>query len=114
MTNLHRGEVAFELNGVVHDLCLTLGSLASLEEALGQNGLKALGERLSQGVFSAADICAVLAAGFSGGGHPLTADEIGAEVSASRLVEAATAASNLLASAFGGGASSRPPPPQAT
>ncbi len=112
MANPYRGEVSFELEGRSHALRLTLGSLANLEDALGADGLGALGERLAQGRLSAGDICAVLAAGLSGGGMPITASALGERIPASALEPAATAAALLLAVTFGGGDASRPPPPQ--
>ncbi|MFM9976098.1 MAG: gene transfer agent family protein [Beijerinckiaceae bacterium] len=114
MPNPHRGEIAFDMDGEIHILRLTLGSLAVLEDALGSDGLQALSERLQAGRLGARDICQVLAAGFSGAGRIRSAEQIGAQIAASELTRAAEAAAKLLEMTFGGGSSSRPPPPQAT
>jgi Phage tail tube protein, GTA-gp10 len=113
MANPYRGEVPFELDGRTYGLRLTLGSLAHLEDALGAQGLQALGDRLSGGHVSARDICQVLAAGFHGAGHAMEVERIASEIPASAVERAATTAALLLAVTFGGGTSSRPPPPQA-
>lgn len=113
MANAHRGEIDFALQGEVRPLRLTLGGLAELEAAFGADGLAALGARLSAGRLSAADALAVLAAGFRGGGLPITAERLGELVPASAATDAALAAARLLAVTFGGGSASRPPPPQA-
>jgi Phage tail tube protein, GTA-gp10 len=113
MTNVHRGDVSFVLDGVVHALRLTLGSLASLENSLGSHGLQDLGKRLERGYFSSSDVCEILAAGFCGGGASITASEIGSRVPASDLIKATQAATELLDRAFGDGAQSHPLPPQA-
>ncbi len=112
MANPYRGEIPFELDGHTHALRLTLGSLASLEDAMGADGLRALGERLQGGRLSAREICEVLAAGFTGAGSPMTAKELGQMIPASALAQAATTAALLLAVTFGGGEPSHPPPPQ--
>lgn len=113
MANPHRGEVAFALDGETHDLRLTLGSLAHLEEALGPDGLQALAARLAEGRIGARDICHVLAAGFHGAGRPMSAEGLAMTIPASALETAAATAVRLLAAALGGGTASRPPPPQA-
>jgi Phage tail tube protein, GTA-gp10 len=113
MANRYRGEIPFELDGRSYSLRLTLGSLANLEDALGADGLGALGERLQQGRLSAREICAVLAAGLAGAGTPIAAHQLGEMIPASALEHAATSAALLLAVTFGGGDPSLPPPPQA-
>jgi Phage tail tube protein, GTA-gp10 len=112
MINPHRGDVGLILEGTMHRLRLTLGSLAMLEEALGSNGLHELSVQLQAGRLSSKDICHVLAAGFCGAGVQKSVEEIGSMIPASALVLAAEAAANLLSVTFGGGTPSRPPPPQ--
>jgi Phage tail tube protein, GTA-gp10 len=113
MANRYRGEIPFELDGQTHCLRLTLGSLANLEDAMGADGLRALGERLQTGRLSAREICEILAAGFAGAGEPVSAKDLGQMIPASAFEGAATAAALLLAVTFGAGESSRPSPPQA-
>ena len=72
--NRARGETALTAGGVRYRLCLTLGALAEIEEALGVTGLTALGERLAQP--RGADLIAVLAALLRGGGHDLDTEEV--------------------------------------
>jgi hypothetical protein len=72
MPNRHRGEVEACFNGTRYTLCLTLGALAELEEALKMHDLQALGERFKSGVPSARDLMAILKAGLRGGGHTLS------------------------------------------
>ncbi|NWH09207.1 MAG: gene transfer agent family protein [Alphaproteobacteria bacterium] len=74
MVNAARGEVALELNGAAHRLCLTLGALAEIEAGLGAQGLAALHQRLSQP--SARDLLVVLGALLRGGGAEMRDEEI--------------------------------------
>lgn len=113
MANRYRGEIPFELDGRTHCLRLTLGSLANLEDAMGADGLRTLGERLQRGHLSAREICEILAAGFAGAGAPVSAKELGQMIPASAFGSAANAAALLLAVTFGGGDASLPSPPQA-
>jgi hypothetical protein len=75
MPNPRRGEVAVELGGKRHALCLTLGALAELEHAFGVADLAALGERFAGGRLSARDLLTLLAVGLRGGGHALTDED---------------------------------------
>ena len=118
MANRHRGDVPFLFNGQTVSLRLTLGSLAELEDAFGSDGLQALSQRLKNGRLSARDICHILAAGFRGAGyhgtgHPIEALDLGQQIAASALGEAAIAATRLLDVTFGGGIPSDPRLPQA-
>ncbi len=74
MSNPYAGEVTLVIDGQPHVLRLTLGALAELETALGEDTLLALVERFEQGRFSARDVLALIVAGLRGGagrvGHP--------------------------------------------
>jgi hypothetical protein len=70
MTNRARGEVAFDIEGVPHTLCLTLGALAEIEGGLGLEALTDLEARLKAP--RVADLAVVLGALLRGGGHDLT------------------------------------------
>lgn len=61
-----RGEVEAEIGGRRLRLCLTLGALATIETALGAEGVEALAARMKR--LSARDLTAVLAALICGGG----------------------------------------------
>lgn len=103
MANRLRGEVAAELDGQTFTLCLTLGALAELEDALAAGDLMALARRFEAGQLSAGDAIRVIGAGLRGGGNDI-GDEAVARMQASggaagfvRIV------ADLLAATFGGG-----------
>lgn len=95
--NRARGEVALEIAGKKHTLCLTLGALAEIESALGAEGFAALEARLS--AVRARDLLAILAALLRGGGHPYTDEETAAlkvdVAAATRAIAQAFAAAGL-------------------
>lgn len=111
MANRRRGEIAATIAGRPYTLCLTLGSLAELEDAFGVGDLAALGDRFGGGRLSAYDLATLLRIGLTGGGCPVTADEIRAWPAAC-LPEMVAAAAELLAATFGE-PSANPPGPQA-
>jgi len=100
MANPWEGEVALTLNGRRHVLKLTLGALAELEAALGEDTLIALIERFEGGGFSTRDVLALLLAGLRGGGWQGTPAELAAAEIAGGPVEAARVAAALLTRAF--------------
>ncbi|MGV7031965.1 gene transfer agent family protein [Methylobacterium symbioticum] len=71
MANRRRGEVPLDLGGQRYTLCLTLGALAELEDALRAPDLAGLAERFAAGRLSARDLVALLGAALRGGGHDL-------------------------------------------
>ncbi len=101
MANLHRGEIEAILDGRAHRLCLTLGALAELEAAFGDDDMLALAERFGLGRLSARDAARLIGAGLRGGGLDI-ADEIvtrmQADGGASGFVDIV---SRLLAATFG-------------
>jgi len=100
MSNPYAGEVTLVIDGQPHVLRLTLGALAELETALGEDTLLALVERFEQGRFSARDVLALIVAGLRGGGWQGRASELtGAEIEGG-LQGAAWLAAQLLARAF--------------
>jgi Phage tail tube protein, GTA-gp10 len=76
MANRHRGEIEAELSGVRYTLCLTLGALASLEDAFGGEDILALAERFEQGRIKASDAIRIIGAGLRGAGHEISDDEV--------------------------------------
>ena len=69
MANRHRGEIEAELGGETYVLCLTLGALAELESAYGDQDLIAIAERFETGRIGASDAIRIIGAGLRGGGH---------------------------------------------
>ena len=76
MANAARGEIEANLDGKQWILCLTLGSLASLETRLDAKNLSELASRFSSGKLSASDLLKIIHAGLSGGGHTLSHEEV--------------------------------------
>lgn len=74
MANLHRGEIEAILDGRPHTLCLTLGALAELEAAFGEEDMLALAQRFASGRLSARDAVRIIGAGLRAGGADI-ADE---------------------------------------
>ena len=71
MVNRHRGEIEAVLDGKPHRLCLTLGALAELEDAFGEDDMLALASRFEAGRLSARDAIRIIGAGLRGGGGDL-------------------------------------------
>ncbi|ODA66835.1 hypothetical protein A7A08_02132 [Methyloligella halotolerans] len=71
MANLHRGEIEAELDGKTYRLCLTLGALAELEQAFGEDDMLAIAERFQAGRIRAGDAVRMIGAGLRGAGYDL-------------------------------------------
>ena len=100
MANPWAGEVELVIDGEPRTLRLTLGALAELEEALGEDSLVALVERFEGGRASTRDVLALVVAGLRGGGwQGRTSDLVAAEIAGGPLA-AAKAAGQLLVRAF--------------
>ncbi len=69
MVNRHRGEIEATLDGKSYRLCLTLGSLAELEHAFGEDDMLAVAERFEAGRIAARDAIRMIGAGL---GAPAT------------------------------------------
>lgn len=88
------------VDGVRHDMRLSLGALASLEAELGVSSLVELVQRFETTQFSSVDVLRVVKAGLVGGGaacDPQSVDH--AEIEGGPMA-AARAAAELLARAF--------------
>ncbi len=81
MANAHRGEIEARLDGKPLRLCLTLGALAELEQAFGDDDMLALATRFEKGRLSARDCVRIIGAGLRGAGHDIK-DEAVAQMSA--------------------------------
>lgn len=71
MANRHRGEIEAVLDGEPYCLCLTLGALAELEHAFGDQDMLALAERFETGRISSRDAIRIIGAGLRGAGHEM-------------------------------------------
>ncbi len=78
MANKHRGEIEAELGGETYVLCLTLGALAELEHAYGDQDLIAIAERFETGRIGASDAIRIIGAGLRGGGTKMTDEAVAA------------------------------------
>lgn len=105
MANAHRGEVSARLDGVERTLVLTLGALAELEVAFGDQDMVAMASRFESGRLSARDCVKIIAAGLRGAGASVTDDEVArmqADGGAAGFVDIVA---RLLSATFGGGTS---------
>lgn len=78
MANRHRGEIEARLDGRPMRLCLTLGALAELEAAFGDEDMLALASRFERGRISARDCVRIIGAGLRGAGHDISDEAVGA------------------------------------
>ena len=100
MSTPYAGEVTLILDGQPHRLRLTLGALAEMEAAMGEDTILALVGRFEQGRVSSRDVLALIVAGLRGGGwQGEAADLLQAEIEGG-LHGAARIAAELLARAF--------------
>lgn len=103
MPNLHRGEVEVVLDGTPMTLCLTLGALAELEAAFGEEDMLALANRFARGRLSARDAIRVLAAGLRGAGHDLRDVDVAAMQADGGAAGFVDGVARLLTATFGAG-----------
>ncbi|MEM6617469.1 MAG: gene transfer agent family protein [Pseudomonadota bacterium] len=101
MANAHRGEVSAFLDGERRTLCLTLGALAHLEEALGADDLMALAERFAHGRMKAQDAIAIIGAGLRGGGTDVSDADVAKMAVEGGAAGYVTIVSDLLTATFG-------------
>lgn len=111
MANRRRGEVPLDLGGERYTLCLTLGSLAELEDTLRAGDLTGLAERFSGGRLAARDLIALLGAALRGGGHDLDDRAVARLPLAGRLAAVTGALGEALVAAFGEAPEEAPPRP---
>lgn len=100
MANPWAGEVTITLDGQCHVMRLTLGALAELEDALGEDTLVDLISRFESGKVSSRDVLHLVAAGLRGGGWTgHVGDLLTVEIEGGPM-EAARLAGQLLIRAF--------------
>ena len=100
MSNPLAGEVTVRIDGEAHVAKLTLGALAELEEALGEDSLMALVQRFEGGAFSGRDVLALVMAGLRGGGWRGSRESLMTAEIEDGPVGAAAVAARLLVRAF--------------
>ena len=97
--NPQRGEISARLNGEDRKLVLTLGAMAELESALGEDIL-VLANRFSEGRVTSADILHILAAGLRGAGDPMSMQDLKNLKFEGGITEGVALASDLLSEAL--------------
>jgi hypothetical protein len=102
MANKHRGEIDAVLDGKTYRLCLTLGALAELEDAFGDEDMLALATRFEKGRISARDCQRIIGAGLRGAGHGVSDSEVGAMRAEQGAAGFVDIVARLLAATFGG------------
>ncbi len=103
MANRHRGEIEALLDGATVKLVLTLGALAELEDAFGDNDMLALAARFENGRLSARDCVRVIAAGLRGAGHSASDADVAAMQCEDGAAGYVDIVARLLTATFGGG-----------
>ncbi len=98
---MHRGEVDWVLDDRRYPLRLTLGALAEIEAAYGEEGLTALGRRLSSGRLGAKDLVTLAGAALRGGGADLGDAELARLLPASAVPQLVETLGRLLSMTFG-------------
>src|ERR671922_99741 len=78
MANKHRGEIEACLDGKTYRLCLTLGALAELETAFGDDDMLALAQRFEKGRLRAGDATRIIGAGLRGAGYDIADEAVAA------------------------------------
>lgn len=109
MPNTHRGEIEGILDGKPFRLCLTLGALAELESAFGDEDMLALATRFEKGRISARDAQRVIAAGLRGAGHDVGDADVARMRSDAGAAGFIDIVARLLTATFGGGETSPSP-----
>ncbi|MGQ0671671.1 MAG: gene transfer agent family protein [Hyphomicrobium sp.] len=103
MPNKHRGEVEARLDGKAFQLCLTLGALAELESAFGDQDMLALATRFEKGRISARDCVRIIGAGLRGAGYEIADREVAAMHCEAGAAGYVGIVARLLQATFGGG-----------
>ena len=102
MTNRHRGEIEAVLDGIPRRLCLTLGALAELEAAFGDEDMLALASRFEKGRLGAKDCVRIIGAGLRGGGLDVADVAVAAMQANGGAAGFVDVVARLLAATFGG------------
>lgn len=105
MPNPHRGEIEGVLDGKPYRLCLTLGALAELESAFGDEDMLALATRFEKGRISARDAQRIIGAGLRGAGYDVSDADVARMRSETGAAGFIDIVARLLTATFGGGGS---------
>ena len=100
MVNRHRGEIEAILDGKSYRLCLTLGALAELEHAFGEDDMLAVAERFEAGRIAAKDAIRMIGAGLRGAGYELDDEAVAAMKSEGGAAGFVDIVARLLAATF--------------
>ncbi|MBS0233739.1 MAG: gene transfer agent family protein [Proteobacteria bacterium] len=102
MLNKHRGEIEATLDGRSYRLVLTLGALAELESAFGDDDMLALAARFEKGRLSARDCTKIIAAGLRWAGCAISEDDVNAMQAEDGAAGYVDIVARLLSATFGG------------
>ena len=102
MPNLHRGEIEARFDGVSYRLVLTLGALAELECAFGDEDMLALAARFERGRLSSRDCVKIIGAGLRGAGACLSDDDVARMQTEGGVAGFVDCVARLLSATFGG------------
>ena len=102
MANARRGEIEACLNGEKWKLCLTLGALAELESAFGDEDMLALAQRFEKGRLSAEDAVRIIGAGLRGAGHEIADTQVRTMQTDNGVFGFVDIVARLLSATFGG------------
>lgn len=102
MPNAHRGEIEARFDGVSHRLVLTLGALAELESAFGDEDMLALAARFERGRLSSRDCMRIIAAGLRGAGASISDDDVARMQADGGVAGFVDCVARLLTATFGG------------
>jgi hypothetical protein len=108
MANKHRGEIEALLDGKSHRLCLTLGALAELESAFGDDDMLALAQRFEKGRISAREAARIIGAGLRGAGLDITDEAVCGMQAVGGAAGFIDIVARLLNATFGGEGASEP------
>jgi hypothetical protein len=103
MLNRHRGEIEATLDGRPYRLVLTLGALAELESAFGDDDMLALAARFEKGRLSAKDCTKIITAGLRWAGCGISEDDVNAMQAEGGAAGYVDIVARLLNATFGGG-----------
>ncbi len=104
MPNPHRGEIVATLDGKPFTLCLTLGALAELESAFGDDDMLGLAQRFGNGRLSARNAVRIIGAGLRGAGNQVTDEAVARMQCVDGAAGFVDIVARLLAATFGGAA----------
>jgi tail tube GTA-gp10-like protein len=102
LPNKHRGEIEATLDGRNYKLVLTLGALAELESAFGDDDMLALAARFERGRLSSRDCTKIITAGLRWAGCAISEDDVNAMQADGGAAGYVDIVARLLRATFGG------------